>query len=286
MDPVIKTMSPAGESVTGFFNPLRIVTHLWKYRGLIRQLTWREVVGRYKGSFIGLGWSFIHPLIMLCVYTFVFAIIFKAKWGVDPDEGRAAFALVLFMGLITFSVFSEVVNAAPLLVLTNANYVKKVVFPLEILPFVRFLSALINALFSLAVLLVGILLVNHFIHWTAIMLPIVWLPMMLFTLGCGYFLASVGVFVRDVGATIGILTTMLFFLSPIFYPISAVPEQLRLFCQVNPIAIFVEDSRRVVLWGVMPDWPLFLSALVFSLLILIVGFVWFMKSKKAFADVI
>jgi lipopolysaccharide transport system permease protein len=282
----IKTISPAGESVTGFFNPVRIVTHLWKYRDLIRQLTWREVVGRYKGSFIGLGWSFIQPLIMLCVYTFVFSVIFKARWGVESDEGKAAFALALFMGLITFSIFSEAANSAPSLVLGNVNYVKKVVFPLEILPFVRLLSALINAVFSLAVLFVGILIFNHFIHWTVLLLPLIWLPMIMFTLGCGYFLASLGVFVRDMGTIIGVLTTILFFLTPIFYPISAVPEQFRIFCRMNPIAIFVEDARRVVLWGLFPDWPWFFFGMALSVAVLIFGFVWFMKSKKAFADVI
>ena len=282
----IKTISPRGESVAGFFNPARVVAHLWKYRDLIRQLTWREVVGRYKGSFVGLGWSFIQPLVMLFVYTFVFSVIFKARWGVEPDEGKAAFALALFMGLITFSIFSEVANSAPLLVLGNANYVKKVVFPLEILPFVRLLSALINAAFSLIVLVVGILIFNHFIHWTALLLPLIWLPMMMFTLGCGYFLASLGVFVRDMGTVIGVLTTILFFLTPIFYPISAVPEQFRIFCRMNPIAIFVEDARRVVLWGLFPDWPWFFFGMALSVAVLIFGFVWFMKSKKAFADVI
>jgi len=282
----IKIISPGGESVIGFFNPVRIVAHLWKYRDLIRQLTWREVVGRYKGSFIGLGWSFIQPLIMLFVYTFVFSVIFKARWGVESDEGKAAFALALFMGLITFSIFSEVANSAPSLVLGNVNYVKKVVFPLEILPLVRLFSALINAVFSLGVLFVGLLIINHFIHWTTLLLPLIWLPMMMFTLGCGYFLASLGVFVRDMGAVIGVLTTMLFFLTPIFYPISAVPEPFRIFCRVNPIAIFVEDARRVVLWGLFPDWPWFFFGMVLSVAVLIIGFVWFMKSKKAFADVI
>ena len=166
-----KTISSRGESVVRFFNPIHIVIHLWKYRNLIKQLTWREVVGRYKGSFIGLGWSFIQPLMMLCVYTFVFSVIFKARWGMDPDESKAAFALVLFMGLITFSLFSEMANSAPSLVLANVNYVKKVVFPLEVLPLVRFLSGLINAAFSLVVLLVGILIVRHFIYWTALLLP-------------------------------------------------------------------------------------------------------------------
>jgi lipopolysaccharide transport system permease protein len=243
-------------------------------------------VGRYKGSFIGLGWSFIQPLAMLCVYTFVFSVIFKVRWGIEAGEGKATFALALFIGLITFSVFSEMVNSAPSLILGNANYVKKVVFPLEILPLVRLFSTLINAVFSLGVLMAGILFINHFVPWTALLLPLVWLPMMMFTLGCGFFLASLGVFVRDIGTVIGVLTTMLFFLTPIFYPISAVPEQFRIFCRINPIAIFVEDARRVVLWGLSPDWPWFFFGMALSVAVLIFGFVWFMKSKKAFADVI
>ena len=282
----IKIISPRGESVRGFFNPVRIVVHLWKFRDLIRQLTWREVVGRTKGSFVGLGWSFIQPVIMLGVYTFVFSVIFKARWGVESGEGKAAFALALFMGLITFSVFSEVANSAPCLVSGNTNYVKKVVFPLEILPLVRLCSALINAVFSLGVLFMGILIINHSIFWTALLLPLIWLPMLMFTLGCGYFLASLGVFVRDMGAVIGVLTTMLFFLTPIFYPISAVPEWFRVFCRINPLALFVEDARRVVLWGLSPDWPWFFFGMALSGATLICGFVWFMKSKKAFADVI
>jgi lipopolysaccharide transport system permease protein len=278
-------ISPSGESAIRFFNPLQIASHLWRYRDLIQQLTWREVIGRYKGSFLGLGWSLIQPLIMLGVYTFVFSVIFKARWGIEPEEGKAAFALTLFIGLITFSLFSDVVNSAPTLILSHINYVKKVVFPLEILILVKFLSVLINALFSLVVLVLGILFVSGFIPWTALLLPLVWLPMMMFSLGWGYFLASLGVFVRDLGPNIPILTTVLFFLSPIFYPISAVPEKFRIFCQINPIAIFVEDSRRVMLWGMLPDWPYFLSGLVLSTIILVLGFYWFMRSKKTFIDV-
>jgi lipopolysaccharide transport system permease protein len=269
-----------------FLNPINIFSHVWQFRDLIRQLTWRAVIGRYKGSFVGLGWSFIHPLIMLAIYTFVFSAIFKSRWGVQPDEGRVAFALALFMGLITFNIFSESVNSAPSAILNNVNFVKKVVFPLEILPVVGFLGALVNALFSLAVLLLGLLVFNHFLHWTVLLLPLVWLPVMCLSLGCSFFLASIGVFIRDVGATISILTTMLFFLSPIFYPIQAVPERFRFICMLNPMALFVEDARKVVLWGMTPDWPVFAAGFAFSLATLILGFIWFMKTRKGFADVV
>jgi len=277
-------ISPIDKSPVKFFNPLEMAAHLWQYRDLIRQLTWREVAGRYRGSFIGLGWSFVHPLTMLFVYTFVFSVIFEAKWGV-AEESRLDFAMALFAGLITFGIFSEVITSAPTLILANVNYVKRVVFPLEILIMVRFLSALINALFSLIILTAGFFLLNHFIHPTILLLPVVWLPMAFFTLGCGYFMASLGVFIRDLGATVSIINSMLFFLTPIFYPIRAVPENFQIICRINPIALFVEDARRVVLWGVAPDWPRFFVSLIFCLSVLIFGFVWFMRSKKAFADV-
>ena len=269
-----------------FINPLAILSHIWQYRDLIRQLTWRLVIGRYKGSVVGLGWSFIHPLVMLAIYTFVFSTIFKSKWGVQPEEGKVAFATALFMGLITFNLFSETVNHAPTAILNHVNFVKKVIFPLEILPVVGFLGAFVNALFSLAVLLLGLLLFNHFLHWTVILLPLVWLPVACLSLGCGFFLASIGVFIRDVGATISILTTMLFFLSPIFYPIQAVPETFQWVCRINPMAIFVEDARKVVLWGMLPDWGFFAGGFVFSLAMMVLGFLWFMKTRKGFADVV
>lgn len=275
-----------GIRVIEFLNPFRIVAHLWRYRQLIAQLTRREVEGRYKGSFIGIGWSLIHPLLMLCVYTFVFSVIFQARWGVQTGESRLDFALALFIGLISFGIFSEVLNAAPELVLHNVNYVKKTVFPLEILVIIKLFSALINALFALLVFLLGFLIIHQALHWTALLLPLVWLPLVLFTLGCGYFMASMGVFVRDLGAAVTIMTTMLFFLTPIFYPLSAVPERFRFFSRLNPLALFVEDARGVMLWGKPPDWPVFLISLILATLVWISGFIWFLKSKRAFADVV
>jgi lipopolysaccharide transport system permease protein len=223
---------------------------------------------------------------MLCVYTFVFSVIFRVRWGIQSHESSLDFALALFTGMITFGIFSEVINGAPLLIIQNVNYVKKVVFPLEILVVVRLFSVLINALFSLVVLICGILIINQFIHWTAILLPLVWLPMILMTLGFSYFFASLGVFIRDLGAAVGILTTMLFFLTPIFYPLHAVPEKFRFFSSINPLAIFVENSRAVVLWGTLPDWPVFILVSTASILVFTFGFIWFVKSKKTFADVI
>jgi homopolymeric O-antigen transport system permease protein len=278
--------TPNNRSLKLFFNPVLIISHFWRYRQLIRQLAWREILGRYKGSFLGMGWSLIQPIMMLCVYTFVFSIIFNARWGISPNEGKALFGLTLFLGLICYGIFADVVNTSPQIILGNVNYVKKVVFPLEILPLVRLISCIVNAFFSLVVLFLGLLIVTQTIHLTSILIPLMLLPIAFISLGFGFFLSALGVFVRDVGPTVNILTTMVLFLSPIFYPIQAVPERFRFVFKLNPMAIYIEDVRKVVLWGQSPDWAWYFSGLLLSMIVCWVGFIWFMKAKKAFADVI
>lgn len=267
-------------------NPIHIPLHFWHHRNLIRQLARREVLYRYKGSFFGLAWAFLQPILMLCVYTFVFSIIFESKWGIQAEGGRLTFAMALFCGILTFNLLGDVANAAPGLLIGHANFVKKVIFPLEILPVVSFLSALVHACFGMAILLLGILFSGSQMCWTLVLLPVVWFPMALFSMGWGFFLSALGVFVRDIGATVGVLVTMLFFLSPIFYPLEAVPKSFRIFCRLNPIALYVEDVRRVFLWGSLPDWRWYLAGLGASVLVFYFGYVFFMRSKKAFADVI
>ena len=260
---------------------------LWQNRSLIAQMSKREVVGRYKGSILGLAWSFFNPVFMLVVYTFVFSEIFKSRWGgVGVEESKTQFAIVLFVGMIVLGLFSEVVNRAPTLVLANVNYVKKVVFPLEILPLIVMGAALFHAMISLAVLLSAFFLLNGYLHWTALLLPLVLMPLLILIMGLAWILASLGVFLRDVGQFVTILTTVLTFLSPIFYPVSAVPEAARVFIMANPLTFIIEQSREVLLWGHLPDWSglglYTLVALVFAW----AGFVWFQKTRKGFADVL
>ncbi len=260
---------------------------LWQNRSLIAQMSKREVVGRYKGSILGLAWSFFNPVFMLVVYTFVFSEIFKSRWGgVGVEESKTQFAIVLFVGMIVLGLFSEVVNRAPTLVLANVNYVKKVVFPLEILPLIVMGAALFHAMISLAVLLSAFFLLNGYLHWTALLLPLVLLPLLILIMGLAWILASLGVFLRDVGQFVTILTTVLTFLSPIFYPVSAVPEAARVFIMANPLTFIIEQSREVLLWGHLPDWSgLGLYTLV-ALMFAWAGFVWFQKTRKGFADVL
>ena len=250
-------------------------------------MTRREVAGRYKGSALGLAWSFFNPVFMLAVYTFVFSEIFKARWGgVGGDDSKTEFAVVLFVGLIAYNLFSEVVNRAPSLVLGNANYVKKVVFPLEILPVVALGAALFHTVVSLAVLGIAFFVFNGFLHWTAVFVPLVLLPLVILTTGLAWMLASLGVFLRDVGQTIGILTTVLMFLSPVFYPVTAVPERFRAFIMANPLTFIIEQARDVLIWGHLPDWQGLATYTAAACAVAWAGYAWFQKTRKGFADVL
>lgn len=259
---------------------------LWRNRDLLVQMIRREVLGRYKGSFMGLAWSFFNPMLMLAVYTFVFSVVFKARWGVGGEEGKGQFAVVLFAGMIVHSLFAEVLNRAPSLILSNVNYVKKVVFPLEILPIISLGAALFHSLISLAVLIVAFGLFNGYLPWTAVFTPLVLLPFMILTLGLAWILASLGVFLRDVGQTIGIITTIMMFLAPVFYPVSALPEPLRPWLMVNPLTFIVEQAREVLIWGHVPDWKGLIIYSVVATIVAWVGFAWFQKTRKGFADVL
>lgn len=259
---------------------------LWRNRQLVLQMTKREVVGRYRGSVLGLAWSFFNPVLMLMVYTFVFSVAFKARWGVGGEESKVNFAIMLFVGMIVHGLFAECVNRAPGLILSNVNYVKKVVFPLEILPIVAMGSALFHTLVSLVVLLAAILLLNGTWHWTILLLPLVLLPLIIATLGFAWMLASIGVFVRDVAQTIGFLTTIMMFLAPVFYPISALPEKFQTLIMLNPLTFIIEEARGILIFGHMPHWGGLALYSLASILVAWGGFWWFQKTRKGFADVL
>jgi len=258
---------------------------LWRNRELIKVSAKREVLGRYRGSIIGILWSFFNPLFMLSVYTFIFSEVFKARWNAG-SESKTEFALVLFAGLIVFNLFAECINRAPNLILSNVNYVKKVVFPLEILPCVTLIAALFHWLISLAVWLLVYIVVFGAPQATALYLPLVVLPFFLFIMGISWALASLGVFLRDVSQFIGVLTTVLMFLSPIFYPATALPESYRYLLYLNPLTPVIEQVRDVLYWGRSPDFLMLGIYLVATAIIAWLGFAWFQKTRKGFADVI
>jgi lipopolysaccharide transport system permease protein len=268
-------------------NPTRVVSSLWLHRGLIGQMIRREIGQRYRGAHLGMVWSFLVPLMMMAVYTFVFSVVFKARWRTDVDASPTGeFALTLFAGITAFNVFSEVINRAPSLVLSVPNYVKKVVFPLEILPVVALGGALVNGLISSVLVLMGAAVFMHTLSPTVIFLPLAFLPLMLLSLGLGWFLASLGVYVRDTVQVTGITVQVLFFLSPVFYPVSAVPEKFRPLLLLNPLSTILESFRRCLLWGQMPDWQSLGLCTFGGAVLCMLGYAWFVRTKKGFADVI
>ncbi len=258
---------------------------LWHNRSLVRALVQRDVMGRYRGSFMGILWSLFNPVFMLSVYTFMFSVVFKARWS-GGGESRTEFALVLFAGLIVFNIFGESINRAPSCILNNTNYVKKVLFPLEILPCVALGSALFHALVSIGVWVLAYALLFGVPHATALFLPLILLPMLLFTLGLSWALAALGVYLRDVSQVVGLITTALMFLSPIFYPVSALPEDYRTLMLLNPLTPSIEQVRAVLFWGNLPDFGLLGLSLVGAALTAWLGFAWFQKTRKGFADVL
>lgn len=266
-------------------SPIEMFGSLWRNRELITASAKREVLGRYRGSMMGLLWSFFNPLFMLAVYTFVFSVVFKARWNMESDS-KTEFALVLFAGLIVFNLFGESIIRAPAMVLNNPNYVKKVVFPLEILPVVTLLSALFHGLISLAVWLLAYLLFFGLPHATVLYLPLVILPLLLFVMGLSWGLASLGVFLRDVSQFITTVITVLMFMTPIFYPVTALPEEFRQWLYLNPITPVIEQARDVLYWGKHPDFSLLGIYTLASAMVAWLGFSWFQKTRKGFADVL
>jgi lipopolysaccharide transport system permease protein len=266
-------------------SPVEMFLSFWRNSSLIKALVKREVIGRYRGSVIGIFWSFFNPLFMLAIYTFVFGVIFKSRWRTE-NSSQTEFALVLFAGLIIFNLFSECVNRSPLLILSNANYVKKVVFPLEILPWVALGSAIFHSIVSWSVWLIAYSVLFGTPHLTVFLLPLVMLPLFFFVMGITWWLASLGVYLRDVSQFVGILVTVFMFLSPIFYPASALPENIGKFLIFNPLTTIVEQVRDVMYWGKIPNFGMLIITLLISLVTAWLGFVWFQKTRKGFADVI
>jgi len=276
-------MNPHSPHLT---SPRAIFVSLATYHELVFKIARMDVISRYRGSFLGLGWSFFNPLLLLSVYTFVFSFVFKARWGNGTDVGHGEFSLVLFVGLLVHSFLAEVLNRAPTIILNNTSYVKKVVFPLEVLPAAIILSSTFHMMINIIVLLVAFFALNGYLHLTIFLIPIVALPLALMLMGFAWFLASIGVFVRDVSQTIGIITTVILFMSPVFYPISAVPENFQWVMFLNPITFIIEQARAVLIFGYLPNWTGLLIYSVISFLCMWLGFVFFQKTRKGFSDVL
>jgi lipopolysaccharide transport system permease protein len=265
---------------------LALFKSLWSHRQLISRIALRDTSARYKGSLFGLGWTFINPLMMLAVYTFVFSSVFKARWGIYPNESKLDFALILFVGLIISSLFSEVINRAPGLILNNINYVKKVVFPLEILPITTLGTALFHAAVSFLVVILAFGIINGYVHLTALLAPIILLPFLLIILGLAWAIASLGVYIRDIGQVVTLLTTLMIFMAPVFYPLSAIPEKFRAWIMLNPLTFVVEQIRALLIQGILPDFQPLAIYTGISISVAWAGFWFFQRSRGGFADVV
>lgn len=265
-------------------NPLN-VGPVWQQRNLIRQLVRREIAGRYKGSFLGVLWTLIQPLLMLAVYTFVFGMIFEPRWQ-GASGSKLELAAILFSGLLVFNLFTECINRSPQLMLENTNYVKRVVFPLNILPIVVMGQALFHTVMSVAVLAVFMLFALGELPWTIVFIPLLILPLVLLVLGISWVLSALGVYFRDIQHGIGILVSALLFLSPIFYPVSALPASIQPWIFLNPMAFIIEQVRAVVIWGSMPDWGGLALYAGISVVVIWLGFSAFERAKRGFADVL
>lgn len=270
--------------VSGGLGSILLFTGVFRHLDLVAQLTLREISSRYRGSLLGSVWPFLQPLLLLGIYTFVFSVVFGARWSGIYGSDVVSYALVVFSGLVTFNIFAESVRTAPKLVLSNRNFVKRVVFPLEVLPVVQVAAAIVHAVAGLAVLLLGLLVVGAPIGWTALLLLVVWAGFAFFSLGVCYLVATISVFVRDLEPLVGIAVMGLFFGSAIFYPIDRLPDWMESSIRLVPTAAAVDFTRELLLLGQLPDPAAALGAGAVSVTTLVVGYACFMTAKGRFAD--
>lgn len=261
------------------------LTSFWTHRNLLLQLWKRDFAVRYKHGVLGIAWALLNPLMMLALYSFVFVFVFKMRWGAGPDT-KGNFVILLFTGLVVHGFFAEFITRAPLLITTNASYVKKVVFPVELLPLVPLLGAVINFLVGMILVALLLLYLQGSLPITIILLPIIIAPYTLLILGISYFLSATGVFVRDLTHVVGILSTVAMFASPVLFPIENVPEGYRSFLYANPLTVIVEQLRGVSILGVMPDWTALILYSIVAVVVFFLGFSWFQATRKGFADVL
>lgn len=255
------------------------------HRSLTWELTRREVLGRYRGASFGLLWSLISPFLLLCIYTFAFGTVMGGRWP-EIASGHTHFSIVLFAGLIVHGFLAECLVRAPELVVGNPTFVKRVVFPLEILPWPMVLSALFHSLMNVVVFLILRLWLDGAFTWTFVLLPLVMLPLVVLALGVSWFLAALAVYFRDVRQVTGVLSMALLFLSSAMMPLQSVPEAYRWVFVLNPLTFIIDQARNVLVWGVMPDWPGLGLYLAVALVVLWGGWLWFRATSKGFADVL
>lgn len=277
--------NPVNPHAPPSLSPVALIRTIWRHRQLMAQLTWREITQRHRGSVLGLLWALLNPLLSLAVYTVVFSVVFKARWG-STQESKTVFAIVLFVGLSLHTLFADIVGRAPGLIMANTNYVKRVIFPLEILPIVNAGAALFYYSTSMLMLLTAQSWLNGGLPLTCLLLPLVTMPLVLLALGLAWFVASLGVFLRDIGPLVTLLVMLLMFLSPVFYSMEAFPTAFHPLLLANPLTFVIEQARAVVIWGQQPNWPGLAIYTAAAILFASAGYAWFQSTRKGFADVL
>ena len=262
-----------------------VANSLISNRALVYQLTRRNIQIRFRGTALGILWSLVTPILMLVMYTFVFGTILKVRW-IQQQGGNLEFATILFSGLIVHTYFSECLQHSVDLITSNRQYVKKVVFPLTSLAWVAVLTSLFQAVISTVVLLLYLMLAQNTLHWTLIVVPFLFFPLMLIALGASWIIAATAVYLRDISQMIGLITLALLFVSPVFYPVSSLPEALQPLLYLNPITWVIEQVRGAILWGVLPDLVEYIKYTVIAFLVAWLGVVWFQRLRPGFADVV
>lgn len=257
----------------------------WTHRELIFSLIQREIHSRYRGSTIGLIWSIINPAFTLAVYTLVFTKVFTVRWP-GGKESPIEFALLIFIGMTVFNLFSECVLRAPALIVTNTNYVKKIKFPLEVLPWISLGVGIFHMLVSSAVWLAFYGLTMGAPPASCIIFPVILLPLLLCILGLSWILSALGVYFRDITHIISALLLPLMFLTPVFYPTSALPPELHQAMGMNPLAQVIENARMVIFWGGIPNFIEWGESVIFSTIFAISSLCLFQKSREGFSDVL
>ena len=263
-----------------------MISGLLSHKYLFLQMLKREIQQRYRGSQLGFLWAFVYPILMLLVYTFVFGFVMKAKWGV-PGQDNLDFGIILFAGLLCHSLLSEVMVGSVSLITGNAQYVKKVVFPLEILSLVSIANAVFHMFLGVCILIVIYLLTGNTLHLTMLLIPVVLAPLVVFLLGVSWFVSVLGVYVRDLSQVMGVFMTVLLFMGPIVYPFNLIPAVIQPYVYwLNPLTIVVEQFRAVALFGQMPNWNDLGVYTVCAFAMLFVGQWFFKRTREGFADVI
>lgn len=267
-------------------NPKKIIAHIWSYRYLLFQLVRRNIEVRYRGTMVGIMWAAITPIVILIVYTFVFGVILNVDWGGRFGDSKIGFALILFSGISVFNIFSESLSASAVVIRGNVSYVKKTIFPLEILPVSSVLSSFFFGLIWLLILMAAMVTFFRHLCLSVAALPLLLAPLFFFSCGLSWIVSSMGVFLSDMPHAVSVALLVLKFMTPIFYSIDMVPSYLRWVFILNPVSFMVVATRQALIFGQWPDWNMFFIILIFSLVVFQGGYFLFMKTKQDFSDML